>query len=472
MFGAPCWFPPALEHAPCRAPIRALGARDCPSRAKALPNLRALGVRSGEMALPDERERINSRVGGKYRLLSLLGRGGMGAVYAAENTWTRRKVAIKLLRPEYATDRNALRRFLQEAQSATQIAHPNIVDVLDLGLDEDGSLFMVQQLLEGGDLRARLVEAGRLSVRETLEVMVPILGALAAAHRQGIVHRDLKPENIFLSRVAGGDVVPKLIDFGVSKILDTQQRGDRTGAGSAIGTPRYMSPEQIGGELDLDERTDVWSIGVVLYEVLSGECPFVAATAFASANRVLNERPPRLDGVAAPVADLVARTMAFARDDRFRTVDELLEAVLALPEAEGLRAQHRSAIEPPTAPAERVVTPAVFSLVSQLDLRTAPTQAAGRASSRRWPLALAVAFTLAIAAALVGWRVLRLQAPPPPAPALPVALPSPPPPQPSPPPPAPPAPVAHPAPVSPAPRPRPPKRSAPPEGANRAPIVE
>src|SRR5258706_587703 len=210
------------------------------------------------MVLPDERERLGSLVGGKYRLISLLGRGGMGAVFAA-------------------------------------------------------------------------------------------------AHRQGIVHRDLKPENIFLSRGAGGDVVPKLIDFGVSKILDAQQRGDRTGAGSAIGTPRYMSPEQIAGELDLDERTDVWSIGVVLYEVLSGECPFAAANAFASANRVLNERPPRLGDVPAPVADLVARAMAFAREDRFRSVEELLEVALALPEAEGLRARHRSALEAPAAPAERVI---------------------------------------------------------------------------------------------------------------------
>src|SRR5258706_5885550 len=123
------------------------------------------------MALPDEQERLGSLVGGKYRLISLLGRGGMGAVYAAENTWTRRKVAIKLLRPEYAADRNALRRFLQEAQSATQIAHPNIVDVLDLGLDDDGSLFMVQQLLEGGDLRARLVDAGPPAVPETHDAL-------------------------------------------------------------------------------------------------------------------------------------------------------------------------------------------------------------------------------------------------------------------------------------------------------------
>jgi serine/threonine-protein kinase len=431
------------------------------------------------MALPDERERLNSLVGGKYRLTSLLGRGGMGAVYAAENTWTRRKVAIKLLRPEYAADRNALRRFLQEAQSATQIAHPNIVDVLDLGLDEDGSLFMVQQLLEGCDLRARLVEAGRLSVRETLEVMVPILGALAAAHRQGVVHRDLKPENIFLSRVAGGEVVPKLIDFGVSKILDTHQRGDRTGAGSAIGTPRYMSPEQIGGEVDVDERTDVWSIGVVLYEVLSGECPFAAATAFASANRVLNERPRRLDGVPAPVADLVARAMAFAREDRFRSVEELAAAALALPEAEGLQARHRAALEAPAAAAERVVTPAVFSLVSQLEMRTAPTQAAGPVRSRRWMLSLAIAFALAVAAALVGWRLLRHPSAPASAPVPPVvAAPLPAPPVLAAPPPAapvvaapPPAPVARPAPLGPAPKPRP-KHSAPPEGANRAPIVE
>src|SRR5438067_12815389 len=146
-------------------------------------------------------DRTGALVGGKYRLVRLIGRGGMGAVYEAENTWTRRRVATKLLRPEYARDKEVLRRFMQEAQAAARIAHPNITDVLDLGLEEsDGSLYMVQELLQGEDLRARLRAAGKLTPRQLLEIMVPVVGALAAAHERGVVHRDIKPENIFVAR--------------------------------------------------------------------------------------------------------------------------------------------------------------------------------------------------------------------------------------------------------------------------------
>jgi len=163
-------------------------------------------------------DEVGRFIGNKYRLLRLIGRGGMGAVYEAENTWTHRRVALKLLRPEYARDADAVRRFMREAQSASRIAHPNIVDILDLGQHEgDGGLFMVQELLVGEDLRRRLRSRKRLSPAEALQVLVPVVAALAAAHLRGIVHRDLKPENIFLCRTPAGDEVPKLIDFGIAK---------------------------------------------------------------------------------------------------------------------------------------------------------------------------------------------------------------------------------------------------------------
>src|SRR5262249_53937529 len=158
------------------------------------------------------------------------------------------------------------------------------------------------------------------------------------------------PENMFLARAPGG-VIPKLIDFGVSKVLDAQQRRDKTGAGTAVGTPRYMAPEQIAGDDAVDARADIWSIGVVLYELLSGKCPFAAPTAFASANRVLNETPPALDG---PLGAIVARAMQRRRGDRYASIDEMLEALLGLDEAEPLRERHRAALEPPAAVERRV----------------------------------------------------------------------------------------------------------------------
>ena len=327
-------------------------------------------------------DRSGAVVGGKYRLVRLLGRGGMGAVYEAENTWTRRRVATKLLRPEYARDRLALRRFMQEAQAASQIAHPNIIDVLDLGLEPaDGSLYMVQELLHGEDLRARLRAKGRLDPAEALDVLVPVLGALAAAHERGVVHRDIKPENIFLATDSSGHAMPKLIDFGISKVLEPEQAGAQTGTGTTLGTPRYMAPEQVRGEPDVDARADVWSVGVVLYELFTGDNPFSAATAFGSANRVLTETPPPLgEAVSAALGAIVSRTMSRAPADRYLDARELLEALLVLDEAAGLRQRHAAAILKRPAQEKHSAAPLVFELMSQIGPATDPTLPANNAT--------------------------------------------------------------------------------------------
>jgi len=384
----------------------------------------------------DRDARSGALVGGKYRLVRLLGRGGMGAVYEAENTWTRRRVAAKLLRPEYARDKDALRRFMLEAQAAGQIAHPNIIDVLDLGIEtSDGSLYMVQELLHGEDLRGRLRAAGTLTPREALEVLVPVMGALAAAHEGGVVHRDIKPENIYLSRDASGQMVPKLIDFGVSKVLEPGQTGALTGIGTTVGTPRYMAPEQVRGEPDVDERADVWSVGVVLYELLSGRNPFEAPTAFASVNRVLNERPPALDGMPVDLAAVVAHSLAPAKADRFADARALLDAVLALDEGKGLSERYASAIGRRAPTERRDAAPIVFELMSQLGAATDPTMPAPETppARRRSRAALVVALVALIAPLTgVGWWMARKPAqasavvapavPPPPS-ASPVAAP-------------------------------------------------
>jgi serine/threonine protein kinase len=200
--------------------------------------------------IPDAlRPETESLLGEKYKVSRLLGEGGMGAVYEAENTWTRRRVAIKVMRPEFARDAEATQRFLREAQSAAQIDHPNVVSVLDLGRDAaSGSLFIVQEFLVGKELRALIDARGALPTEEALALILPVVDGLVAAHALGVVHRDLKPENIFLAEARTGRVVPKLIDFGIAKALRPRENEFRTVIGQAMGTPAYMSPEQARGD--------------------------------------------------------------------------------------------------------------------------------------------------------------------------------------------------------------------------------
>ncbi len=263
----------------------------------------------------------------------MLGRGGMGAVYEAENTWTQRRVALKVMRASVADDEVFVRRFMQEARTASQLQHPNIVDVLDMGQDATtGEIFIVQEFLSGRDLGRLLAERGTLSVREAFDVMVPVMEALVAAHARGIVHRDLKPENIFLAETAKG-VVPTLIDFGIAKVVVDDASLQQTGTGVLLGTPDYMSPEQARGESALDGRSDVWALGVVLYELLSGKKPYTAANANALIAKIIYEAPTPLDVVAPQlspaVVDLVMRAVRPALAERHATMQAFLDALRA-----------------------------------------------------------------------------------------------------------------------------------------------
>ncbi|MFO0609905.1 MAG: serine/threonine-protein kinase [Polyangiales bacterium] len=234
-----------------------------------------MGVLSGPTIAPADVTEIPQVVGEKYRVVRLLGGGGMGNVYEAENTWTRRRVAVKMLRPEFSADHESEQRFMREAQTASQLSHPHVVDVLDMGRDAaTGALFIVQEFLVGEELRARLEARGALPPDEALALLLPVMDGLAAAHEAGVIHRDIKPENIFLVRQPDGRVSPKLIDFGIAKALRPGERDFRTDIPQAIGTPGYMSPEQARGDVDIDARTDVWALGVVLYEMLSGRMPY------------------------------------------------------------------------------------------------------------------------------------------------------------------------------------------------------
>jgi serine/threonine protein kinase len=282
-------------------------------------------------------ERLVGRVvAEKYRLLRVLGVGGHGAVFEALHEWTNRRVALKVLLGAAAAGPAATERFLREARTAGGVRHEAIVQVLDMGRDDalDG-LYLVVEFLDGEDLRARLRDEGHLAPQTAVDLMLPVMRALAAAHAAGVVHRDVKPANLFLARNGDGSVSPKLIDFGVSRHLARDaDGGPLTLTGSPVGTPEYMSPEQARGSADLDARSDVWSVAVVLYEMLSGARPFQGTSYNALMFRVALEPPVPLRELApslpVDLAAAVHRGLEKSPDDRYPTMEDFVTALAAL----------------------------------------------------------------------------------------------------------------------------------------------
>jgi serine/threonine protein kinase len=296
------------------------------------------------MAKAGRSSREGEVLAGKYRLDALLGAGGMGEVYRAENLGLGRSVAIKLLREEHGETAEVVMRFLREARAANIVRHPNVVDVLDIGQAEDGTPFIVQELLEGEDL-ARYVHGrgGKLEVKEAIDLLIPAIDAVAFAHARGVIHRDLKPENIFLARGPTGAIVPKLLDFGISRIVTAEEQR-MTATGMSIGTPAYMSPEQIRADKVVDARSDVWSIGVILYEVLAGILPFAAPSHSGLFVKIVTEPPVPLEvalpGVSRDLAMVVEKCLEARADRRYASASDLardLRAIAGTAAAESAR---------------------------------------------------------------------------------------------------------------------------------------
>jgi serine/threonine-protein kinase len=227
----------------------------------------------------DEDEALLGKVLGSYRLLAVIGRGGMGRVYLAEHVKLGRRVALKLLKPEYAARRDSVARFFQEARAVNTIRHRNIVDITDFVELPDRTTFIIMELLSGANLGELVRREGPLAPHRALGLIIQVCDALEAAHREGIIHRDLKPDNVFVVDVEGARDTVKLLDFGVAKLLySTTSEGGlslHTLEGSVVGTPAYMSPEQAAGTA-VDHRSDIYSLGAIMYEIFTGRRVFEA----------------------------------------------------------------------------------------------------------------------------------------------------------------------------------------------------
>jgi serine/threonine protein kinase len=274
-------------------------------------------------------------IAGRFHLDRRIGEGGMGVVWAATHMVTRKPVALKMLKPERAADPDLRQRFIREARAVCAVQHPNIVEIHDVLETEDGSPVMVMDLLHGESLGQRLDRETRLPPGEVARLMLPVVSAVGTAHAAGVVHRDLKPDNIFLAEEGDGTLSVKVLDFGIAKVLATETdaaaTGGLTGTGAMLGTPYYMAPEQIFGERDIDHRADIWALGVILYECLSGRRPTQAENIGQILKVITTDGIAPLDLVAPEVpvdlARLVRRMLMRDRAARPQSLSEVQAAL-------------------------------------------------------------------------------------------------------------------------------------------------
>jgi serine/threonine-protein kinase len=303
------------------------------------PTMRGPGLPQGEPKPPKKAPKptelptyIGRTIGERYKIVKKLGEGGMGAVYLAEHILIEKKVAIKVLTVERSQE--YLQRFAQEAKSASRIGHENIIDITDFGDTGDGAVFLCMEYLEGKDLGRTIRGSGPQTLDRCVRVINQVCSALEAAHGKGIIHRDLKPDNIFLVDRAGRSDFVKILDFGLARVTDLPAGQRITQHGQILGTPEYMSPEQVRGD-HIDARTDVYAAGMVLYEMLTGDVPFkgVPYTVVLGMQLTAEAPPPsKVNTTGMVTAELDAVVMKALKkdpDDRFATMKDLALALCA-----------------------------------------------------------------------------------------------------------------------------------------------
>ena len=275
---------------------------------------------------------VGQTLAGKYSIEELIKSGGMGSVYRGKHVLMDKTVAVKVLRPSLAVDDVVVARFSREAKAASRISHPHAVSVTDFGEAENGVVFLVMEYLHGQTLKEIIKREGPLPLARAIEIVRQVAGALDAAHQQGVVHRDLKSENIMLSETNGGDWA-KVLDFGIAKIQESEgvRDHDITAPNLVIGTPQYMSPEQCSQTGPIDARSDVYSLGVILFEMLAGQLPFTGESPTVIMMKQVQDAPPSVlaarPDLPKGIGEVVERALAKEPAARFQTAGELSEAL-------------------------------------------------------------------------------------------------------------------------------------------------
>lgn len=365
---------------------------------------------------------------GRYKLEQPLGRGGMGSVWRASHVITRRSVALKLLQPSFELRQDMRQRLLREARAAASVGHPCVVEVFDVVELADGAPLLVMEYLEGETLGALLQRESPLSLERALSLLLPVIAAVGTAHRRGIVHRDLKPDNVFLQK-RGDRVEPKVLDFGIAKLLGDDLALDQaplTGTGVVLGTPCYMAPEQSFGERGVDARADIWSLGAILYEALSGRKPVEGENLGQVILSFLTQNVPPLAALAPElppdVSALVMRMLAKEAAERPADLDSVYE-LLSL--HHGQRSSFPGIIDRPAeskAPVEQGAPAAALAPTSLADPKPVRDTSSGGVQTvsivsrprGSWLALGSAAALLALGGgAVLVWRASSLAVPPP-----------------------------------------------------------
>ena len=355
-----------------------------------------------------QQELIGKVLDGKYEIVKLIGEGGMGTVYEARHLLIKRRLAVKFLHSQYVSSDEVITRFQREAQAAAAIGHENIIEVTDMGLSPKGAPYIVMEYLDGVDVRCLLDNEGALGPVRAAGIMVQALSALDAAHRAGIIHRDLKPENIFLTERSGRKDYVKLLDFGISKFrsLETEGAKGLTQTGTVLGTPYYMSPEQARGDQDLSSVSDIYSMGVILYQMVTGRLPFDAPNYNALLVKILTEDPEKPEdlapGLPQEIADTINKAMDREPENRFATCIEFRDRLSPFATGGDVDASLDTL---QMSPASQKAVGAAMS-DTQTPLETAESRAVERPKKRPIAVAIVSVAAIAVAAAAV-WVAKR-----------------------------------------------------------------
>src|SRR5919205_1241837 len=305
--------------------------KTCPRCGREYQDTTTLCPADGTVLEKSGDELVGQMLNDRYRIEERISEGGMGTVYRATHVLMEKQVAIKVLHPSLAADEKIVARFTREAKAASRLSHPHALTVTDFG-EADGVVFLVMEYLRGRTLKQVIRAEGPLALARVVEITKQVAGALDAARAEGVVHRDLKSDNIMLEEMTGGQDWAKVLDFGIAKIQEpVGQDPELTAPNLIIGTPQYMSPEQCSQAAEIDHRSDIYSFGVIIYEMLVGHVPFTGDSATAIMLKHLQEPAPSVlaerHDIPPAVGDVVARALSKQREDRQQSAGELAEAL-------------------------------------------------------------------------------------------------------------------------------------------------